>query len=98
MKFNAIAKVLEKDPSTMSKEVVRSMAIKPLPHYKGNDCKFFNKGLFDVRNIDLPHRVMFKIRKQRSAKNPISYNYRSRRTYQDFQKYTEDLLIIKLLK
>ena len=42
MKFNAIAMVLEKDPSTISKEVVRSMDIKPIPHYKGNDCKFFD--------------------------------------------------------
>ena len=218
MKFNAIAMVLEKDPSTISKEVVRSMDIKPIPHYKGNDCKFFDtcfesklcasccvelcklcssddcrwlcpdyeparcpgintppyvcngcvnssdcgypkqyysaakaqqkyehklsesrkginmepeklqklndlisplvrngqplshvfathsheipcsrrtiynyldQGLFDVRNIDLPRRVRFKVRKQRRVQNPIAYNYRSRRTYKDFQKYTE---------
>jgi hypothetical protein len=42
MKFNAIAKALEKDPSTISKEVIRSMDIKPIPHYKGNDYKFFD--------------------------------------------------------
>lgn len=42
MKFNAIAKALEKGPSTISKEVVRSMENKTIPHYKGNNCKFFD--------------------------------------------------------
>ena len=50
---------------------------------------YLDQGLFDVRNIDLPRRVRFKVRKQRRAENPIAYNYRSRRTYKDFQKYTE---------
>ena len=217
MKFNAIAKELGKDPSTISKEIKRSMEHKPTKHYKGNDCRHFDsctcsklcesrclefckycntsdcrwlcsryepskcpatsippyvcnscinardcsydryfysavkaqqryeetlvdsrkginitpeklselndiisplvrkgqplshvfathsyeidcsrrtiynyldQGLFDVRNIDLPRRVRYKVRQKRRQENPVSYNYRVKRTYKDFEKYT----------
>lgn len=217
LRFNAIAKVLNKDPSTISKEVRRSMEIKPNKHYKGNNCKHFDscteskicdkncfelcrfcnevncweycssyepatcpgiqsppyvcngctnanscsyekhfydashaqklyettlsqsrsginmtpdelqnlndliaplirsgqplshiyhnhsteiscsrrtiynyldQGLFEVRNIDLPRRVRYKIRKKNRSANPVNYTYRSKRTYKDFEKYT----------
>lgn len=218
LRFNTIAKSLNKDPSTISKEVRRSMEIQPSSHYKGNDCKHFDsctesklcskgcfelcrfcnqvncweycsnyepsvcpgiktppyvcngctnvnscsyekhfynaahaqklyettltqsrkginmspdelqkinelisplirsgqplshiyynhskeisccrrtvynyldQGLFEVRNIDLPRRVRYKLRKKNKAANPVNYNYRSKRTYKDFEKYSE---------
>ncbi|NLE26070.1 MAG: IS30 family transposase [Clostridiaceae bacterium] len=214
--FKSIAFSLGKDPSTISKEVIRSMEEKPILHYKGNDCKFFDsctssklcasccfefckycndhdcrwlcsiyeparcpgintppyvcnacvnahdcgytkqyynaasaqqkyevnlvesrqgicmnpnqlqalnelisplirkgqplshvfashadeigcsrrtlynyldQGLFDVRNIDLPRRVRYKIRKKKRLENPVIYSYRTRRTFKDFEKY-----------
>lgn len=217
LRFNVIAKTLNKDPSTISKEVRRSMEIQPSSHYKGNDCKYFDsctesklcnkgcfelcrfcnevncweycsnyepsvcpgiktppyvcngctnvnncfyekhfynaahaqklydttltesrkginmtpdelqklnelisplirsgqplshiyynhskeiscsrrtiynyldQGLFEVRNIDLPRRVRYKLRKKSKAANPVNYNYRSKRTYKDFEKYS----------
>lgn len=218
LRFNTIAKSLNKDPSTISKEVRRSMEIQPSSHYKGNDCKHFDsctesklcskgcfelcrfcnqvncweycsnyepsvcpgiktppyvcngctnvnscsyekhfynaahaqklyettltqsrkginmspdelqkinelisplirsgqplshiyynhskeisccrrtvynyldQGLFEVRNIDLPRRVRYKLMKKNKAANPVNYNYRSKRTYKDFEKYSE---------
>ena len=39
--FREIASFLSKDPSTISKEIRRSLDEQSVPHYKGNDCKFF---------------------------------------------------------
>lgn len=50
---------------------------------------YIDNGLLSVKNIDLPRRVRYKLRKKRRGQNPISYNYRNRRTYKDFLKYTE---------
>lgn len=49
---------------------------------------YLDQGLFDVRNIDLPRRVRYKIRKQQRSQNPVSYSYRTRRTYKDFEKFS----------
>lgn len=51
---------------------------------------YIDQGILDARNIDLPRRVRFKKRKRRS--NSARQNeqlYRSKRSYKDFQKYTE---------
>lgn len=48
---------------------------------------YLDQGLFDVRNIDLPRRVRYKIRKQHRQANPVNYDYRNKRTYRDFEKY-----------
>ena len=48
---------------------------------------YLDQGLFDVRNIDLPRRVRYKLRKKQRSDNPINYDYRSKRTYKDFEKY-----------
>lgn len=40
-RFKEIAQTLQKDPSAVSKEIIRFMDEKPSPHYKGNDCKYF---------------------------------------------------------
>jgi len=50
---------------------------------------YLDTGIFTVKNIDLPRRVRYKLRKKRRGENPIKYAYRNRRTYKDFLKYTE---------
>ena len=50
---------------------------------------YLDMGIFTVKNIDLPRRVRYKLRKKRRGENPIKYAYRNRRTYKDFIKYTE---------
>jgi IS30 family transposase len=50
---------------------------------------YLDMGIFTVKNIDLPRRVRYKLRKKRRGENPINYVYRNRRTYKDFLKYTE---------
>lgn len=50
---------------------------------------YMDMGIFTVKNIDLPRRVRYKLRKKRRGENPIKYAYRNRRTYKDFLKYTE---------
>ena len=50
---------------------------------------YLDMGIFTVKNIDLPRRVRYKLRKKRRGENPIKYAYRNRRTYKDFLKYTE---------
>lgn len=49
---------------------------------------YLDQGLFDVRNIDLPRRVRYKVRKKNRLENPVNYSYRTRRTYKDFEKYS----------
>lgn len=50
---------------------------------------YLDMGIFSVKNIDLPRRVRYKLRKKRRGENPINYAYRNRRTYKDFLRYTE---------
>lgn len=52
---------------------------------------YFDQHVFKARNIDLPRRVRYKKRKKRSEprKTNINQTYRNKRTYIDFQKYTE---------
>ena len=52
---------------------------------------YLDQGLFDVRNIDLPRRVRYKLRKQRRKENPIMYDYRRRRTFKEFEKFSSAL-------
>lgn len=49
---------------------------------------YLDQGLFDVRNIDLPRRVRYKIRKKDRSQNPVVYDYRRHRTYKDFETYS----------
>ena len=50
---------------------------------------YLDMGIFTVKNIDLPRRVRYKLRKKHRGENPIKYAYRNRRTYKDFLSYTE---------
>ena len=62
---------------------------------------YFDQRIFTARNIDLPRRVRYKKRKKRSeprSKN-ISQVYRNKRTYVDFEKFTNafpDLDIVEM--
>lgn len=50
---------------------------------------YLDKGLFEVRNIDLPRRVRYRIRKKQHEENPVNYECRTNRTYQDFETYLQ---------
>ena len=50
---------------------------------------YLDKGIFTVKNVDLPRRVRYKLRKKRRGENPVHYAYRNRRTYKDFLNYTD---------
>lgn len=60
-----------------------------LPCSRKTVYNYLDMGLFTVKNIDLPRRVRYKLRKKRRGQNPIRYQYRNRRTYEDFLKFTE---------
>ena len=60
-----------------------------LPCSRKTVYNYLDMGIFSVKNIDLPRRVRYKLRKKRRGENPIKYAYRNRRTYKDFLKYTE---------
>lgn len=60
-----------------------------LPCSRKTIYNYLDLGLFDVKNIDLPRRVRYKLRKKRRGENPIKYDYRNRRTYNEFLRYIE---------
>ncbi|MDO4489356.1 MAG: IS30 family transposase [Eubacteriales bacterium] len=51
---------------------------------------YFDRSVFQARNIDLPRRVRYKKRKKRPEprRKDVEQAYRNRRTFLDFQKYT----------
>ena len=51
---------------------------------------YFDQRIFSARNIDLPRRVRYKKRKKHSEprQKNIQQIYRNKRTYVDFEKYT----------
>lgn len=60
-----------------------------LPCSRKTIYNYLDRGLFSVKNIDLPRRVRYKLRKKRRGENPTLYAYRNRRSYKDFISYTE---------
>ena len=60
-----------------------------LPCSRKTIYNYLDMGLFTVKNVDLPRRVRYKLRKKRRGENPVRYAYRNRRTYKDFLSYTE---------
>jgi len=61
-----------------------------LPCSRKTIYNYLDRGLFTVKNIDLPRRVRYKLRKKRRGQNPVRYEYRNNRTYKDFLRYTEE--------
>jgi len=62
---------------------------------------YLDQRVFQARNIDLPRRVRYKKRKKRSEprKKNIQQTYRNKRTYVDFERYTEafpDLDVVEM--
>lgn len=60
-----------------------------LPCSRKTIYNYLDMGLFSVKNVDLPRRVRYKLRKKRRGENPVHYAYRNRRTYKDFLRFTE---------
>ena len=60
-----------------------------LPCSRKTIYNYLDRGLFSIKNIDLPRRVRYKLRKKRRGENPTLYAYRKRRSYRDFINYTE---------
>ena len=60
---------------------------------------YANMGLFEARNIDMPRKVRFRPRKQKSVGLKVDKSCRIGRTYDDFKKYTAehpDLQVVEL--
>ena len=51
---------------------------------------YIDAGLLSVKNIDLPRKVRYKLRKKHKNTTIRDYNYRIGRTYEDFQKLLEN--------
>lgn len=49
--------------------------------------KYFEKDIFTVKNIDLPRKVKFKIRKKKTASSDSKASHRIGRTYEDFNLF-----------
>lgn len=60
-----------------------------LPCSRKTIYNYLDMGLFSVKNVDLPRRVRYKLRKKRRGENPVKYAYRNRRTYTDFLSFVE---------
>ena len=48
---------------------------------------YIELGLLSIKNIDLPRKVRYKVRKQKQNKTKKNYSYRIGRTYEDFLKF-----------
>ena len=57
-----------------------------------NDC------VFDVRNIDLPKKVVYKKRRERKVLTKLEYRYRRGRTIDDFKSYIEENPSLPIVK
>lgn len=51
---------------------------------------YIGMGILSAKNIDLPRRVRYKVRKKNSSKEKIDYSYKIGRTYEDFQNMLKD--------
>ena len=50
---------------------------------------YIDRGVFSVRNIDLPKKVVYKKRRERKVLTKTEYRYRQGRTYDDFKSFLE---------
>lgn len=60
---------------------------------------FMDAGLLDAKNIDLPRKVRFKVKKKKASEFKVDKKCRIGRTYEDFNKYCEehpDLHIVEI--
>lgn len=59
-----------------------------IPCSRSTIYNYLDQGLFDVKNIDLPRRVRYKLRKKQISGASNKYAYRNNRTFADYQKYS----------
>lgn len=50
---------------------------------------YIDRNVFNVRNIDLPQKVVYRQRRPKQVLTKLEYQYRQGRTYEDFKSYTE---------
>lgn len=50
---------------------------------------YIDNNVFDVRNIDLPKKVVYRQRRARRTLTRIEYQYRKGRTYEDFKSFMD---------
>lgn len=50
---------------------------------------YIDQGVFKVRNIDLPKKVVYRQRRRKQPLTKLEYQYRQGRTYEDFTSYIE---------
>lgn len=61
-----------------------------LPFSKSTFYRYVDLGLFNVKNIDLPRKVRYKVKKEYDySRKKIDTRYRLGRQYHDFQDYIE---------
>ncbi|HEX3076887.1 MAG TPA: IS30 family transposase [Lachnospiraceae bacterium] len=61
--------------------------------------KYISKNVFTVRNIDLPRKVKYKIRRSHSSKVSVNREYCLNRTYNDFNELLQrqpDLSVVEM--
>ncbi|MBP3897936.1 MAG: IS30 family transposase, partial [Mogibacterium sp.] len=51
---------------------------------------FMDAGLLDAKNIDLPRKVRFRVKRKKSSEFKVDKKCRIGRTYEDFNKYCEE--------
>ena len=51
---------------------------------------FMDAGLLDAKNLDLPRKVRFRVKKKKSSEFKVDKKCRIGRTYEDFEKYCEE--------
>ena len=51
---------------------------------------FMDAGLLDAKNIDLPRKVRFRVKKKKSSEFKVDKKCRIGRTYEDFEAYCEE--------
>ena len=60
---------------------------------------YVDAGAFQVKNIDLPKKVAYRIRRKKPVLTRLEYKYRLGRTYEDFKSYLEahpDIAVVEM--
>lgn len=60
---------------------------------------YIDQGVFKVRNIDLPKKVVYRQRRPKKVLTKLEYQYRQGRTYEDFKSFMEakpDLPVVEM--
>lgn len=61
--------------------------------------KYINLGVFTARNIDLPRKIKYKVRKPNKTRKTVNYAYLKERSYNDFLtllKENPSLMVVEM--